>query len=179
MKFGKKIRNLRLKQNLTQKELAERSELTKGFISQVERDLTSPSVATFLDICEALGITPEEFFREKGEEKVVFTPDDAFEARSEEDGYSIDYIVPNAQKNAMEPTLWQIEPEGRSRVLSPFEGESFAYILEGKLYFFYGEERHEVKKGDTIYASGNAACYFVNRGKRIARILWVADPPSF
>ncbi|MDU5924926.1 MAG: helix-turn-helix transcriptional regulator, partial [Finegoldia magna] len=44
MEIGDKIRSLRLKLGLTQEELAERSDLTKGFISQLERDLTSPSV---------------------------------------------------------------------------------------------------------------------------------------
>ena len=42
---------------LTQEELADRTELTKGYISQVERDLASPSIATLVDILEALGTT--------------------------------------------------------------------------------------------------------------------------
>ncbi|NLX62488.1 MAG: helix-turn-helix transcriptional regulator, partial [Tissierellia bacterium] len=52
MEIGKKIRRLRIQNSLTQEELAERCELTKGFISQVERDLTSPSIATLRDILE-------------------------------------------------------------------------------------------------------------------------------
>ena len=50
MKIGEKIKRLRMKHNLTQEELADRCELTKGFISQVERELTSPSIATLVDI---------------------------------------------------------------------------------------------------------------------------------
>ncbi len=50
MKIGEKIRRLRVQNSLTQEELADRCELTKGFISQVERDLTSPSIATLMDI---------------------------------------------------------------------------------------------------------------------------------
>ena len=56
MKIGQKIKELRILNGLTQSELADRSELTKGFISQVERDLTSPSIATLTDILQALGI---------------------------------------------------------------------------------------------------------------------------
>lgn len=48
MKIGEKIKRLRMKHNLTQEELADRCELTKGFISQVERELTSPSIATLV-----------------------------------------------------------------------------------------------------------------------------------
>ena len=55
MEIGVKIKQLRQQRGLTQEELASRTELTKGFISQLERDLTSPSIATLMDILEALG----------------------------------------------------------------------------------------------------------------------------
>lgn len=63
LKIGEKIKLLRVRNNLTQEELAERSELTKGFISQVERDLASPSIQTLVDILEALGTNLKEFLR--------------------------------------------------------------------------------------------------------------------
>ena len=44
MEIGKKIRELRMRKGLTQEELADRSELSKGFISQLENDVTSPSI---------------------------------------------------------------------------------------------------------------------------------------
>ena len=55
MDIGKKIKELRVAKGLTQEELADRSELSKGFISQLERDLTSPSIATLMDILQCLG----------------------------------------------------------------------------------------------------------------------------
>ena len=54
MDIGKKIRQLRLQNDLTLEDLASRSELTKGFLSQLERDLTSPSISTLEDILEEL-----------------------------------------------------------------------------------------------------------------------------
>ncbi len=73
MIIGGKIRRLRMELQLTQEELADRTELTKGYISQVERDLASPSIATLVDILEALGTTLGEFFAdEKKDEKIVF-----------------------------------------------------------------------------------------------------------
>ena len=50
MKIGAKVKELRVQKGLTQEELADRTELSKGFISQLERDLTSPSIATLMDI---------------------------------------------------------------------------------------------------------------------------------
>ena len=64
MEIGKKIRELRVRKGLTQEELADRAELSKGFISQLERDLTSPSIATLLDILQCLGTTVNDFFNE-------------------------------------------------------------------------------------------------------------------
>ena len=69
MEIGQKIKQLRIQKGLTLEELASRSELTKGFLSQMERDLTSPSIATLNDILEALGTTLAEFFKEEKEEQ--------------------------------------------------------------------------------------------------------------
>ena len=88
MNIGEKIKRLRVKNSLTQEELADRCELTKGFISQVERDLTSPSIATLVDILEGLGTNLKDFFNEKVDEKIVFTKDDAFESENSDLKYT-------------------------------------------------------------------------------------------
>ena len=78
MDIGEKLRRLRLKKNLTQEEMADRCELSKGFISQVERDLASPSIATLTDMLECLGSNLKEFFSETDDEKTVFSQSDMF-----------------------------------------------------------------------------------------------------
>ena len=70
--IGMKIRNLRNQNGLTQEELADRTELTKGFISQLERGLTAPSVSTFLDIVECLGTNLSDFFHDEDDLQIVF-----------------------------------------------------------------------------------------------------------
>lgn len=71
MDIGAKIKRIRLSNQLTLEELANRSELTKGFLSQLERDLTSPSVATLENILEALGTNLKDFFSEDEDEQIV------------------------------------------------------------------------------------------------------------
>ena len=61
MSIGGRLKELRILKGLTQEELAGRAELSKGFISQVARDLTSPSIATLMDILQSLGTTRGEF----------------------------------------------------------------------------------------------------------------------
>ena len=115
MDIGKKVRQLRLQNDLTLEDLASRSELTKGFLSQLERDLTSPSISTLEDILEALGTNLSEFFHEEEEEQIVFTNKDFFVHTQDE--YQIEWIVPNAQKNEMEPILLTLPPKGTSQTM--------------------------------------------------------------
>lgn len=179
MNIGEKIKRLRVKNSLTQEELADRCELTKGFISQVERDLTSPSIATFVDILEGLGTNLKDFFNETEDEKIVFTRDDAFESENTELKYILKWIVPNAQKNKMEPILIELEPEGRSKEIFPHEGEEFGYVITGNILVHIGAEKYKVKKGESFYYKANSNHYISNAGKTVASIIWVSTPPSF
>lgn len=101
MELGTKIKRLRLQKNLTQEELADRCEVTKGYISQLENELTSPSITTLEDILNALGTTFADFFKDEKEEKVVFTEAEFIEKI--DSTHKIEWLVPNAQKNEMEP----------------------------------------------------------------------------
>ena len=85
MDIGNKLKELRVLKGLTQEELADRSELSKGFISQLERNLTSPSITTLMDILQCLGTSIGEFFNEAPDEQIVFGKQDYFvKVRSEE-----------------------------------------------------------------------------------------------
>ncbi len=179
MKIGEKIRRLRIQNSLTQEELADRSELTKGFISQLERDLTSPSIATLVDILEGLGTNLKDFFNETIDEKIVFSKDDAFETENEDLKYVLKWIIPNAQKNSMEPILIELEPGGCSKEDIPHEGEEFGYVLQGSIYVYIGRERYKVRKGESFYYKANSNHYIANEGKTKASVIWVSTPPSF
>ena len=177
MQIGEKLKRLRVKNQLTLEELANRSELTKGFLSQVERNLTSPSIATLADILEALGTTLGEFFAEEKDERIVFGAADFFE--NEQENYKISYIVPNAQKNSMEPILLELAGNGRSEEMLPGEGEEFGYVLQGKIILHYGEREYTVKKGQTFYLKGDRTRYISNSWDTTAKVIWVSTPPSF
>lgn len=177
--IGKEIKQRRIKLGLTQEELADRTELSKGFISQLERNLTSPSIATLVDILEALGTNLSAFFAEQSEEKVVFKADDMFIKEEADDGRSICWLVPNAQKNALEPILITLAPNGSSYDDEPHEGEEFGYVLSGSITLILGDSKHKVKHGDSFCFKPNCMHRIVNTSKREAKVLWVSTPPSF
>ena len=171
MDIGAKIKRIRLSNQLTLEELANRSELTKGFLSQLERDLTSPSVATLENILEALGTNLKDFFSEDEDEQIVFSKDDFFE--NIQDDYKISYIIPNAQKNEMEPILIELKEDKKSMEIDPHDGEEFGYVIQGKVTLVNGEEEYEVKKGETFYLKGNLPHYIVNKHDTLAKVIWV------
>ena len=113
MEIGKKIRELRMWKGLTQEELADRSELSKGFISQLENDVTSPSIATLVDVLTCLGTDLKTFFGEEQDNQVVFCEEDYFVKTAEAQGNEIAWIVPNAQKNRMEPIRLTLQSGAR------------------------------------------------------------------
>lgn len=177
MEIGKRIKQLRVKNGLTLEELASRCELTKGFLSQVERDLTTPSITTLTDIVEALGLTMAKFFQEEKLEQVVFTEEDYFvDVR---DGQTIKWIVPNAQKNEMEPIVIELDSHQQSQVISPYEGEEFGYVLAGKVVLVDGKRRYVLKKGETFYVKGINEHYLQNDYAQKAKVLWICTPPNF
>jgi Predicted transcriptional regulators len=180
MHIGERLRTLRLQRGLTQEEMADRCELSKGFISQVERDQASPSIATLQDMLECLGSSLPAFFSRKAEEKIVFTDSDMFEKVDEETlKGSITWLIPDAQKNTMEPILLEIGPGGQSQTLPPHEGEEFGYVLKGSIQLIIGEKRIKVRQGDSFCLHPNSEHCLKNPGKSAAKVLWVSTPPSF
>jgi len=178
MSIGERIRQLRILQGLTQEELADRSELSKGFISQLENDVTSPSIATLEDILQCLGTDISSFFsREEESKQIVFGKEDYFEKADEELKNLTEWIIPNAQKNMMEPIKLTLEEGGSTYPDTPHEGEEFGYVLKGRIQIVLGDSVHTAKAGESFYYTADKQHYI--KSKKGAEILWVTTPPSF
>ena len=180
MLIGEKIKRLRLQRGLTQEELADRCELSKGFISLLERDLTSPSIATLQDILVSLGSDLSRFFAANTDEKLVFGEEDICVKEDTEGikGY-IRWLVPAAQKNEMEPILVELGPGGETALQDPHEGEEIGYVLSGALTLEIGERRVKAKKDESFCFKPVAPHRIVNTGKTSCKFIWVSTPPTF
>lgn len=179
MMIGERIKFLRLQNNLTQEELADRCELSKGFISLLERDMTSPSIATLKDILDALGSNLADFFNSQKEEQVVFGKMDYAIKEDKELRSSVCWLISNCQKNEMEPTIVTIEGGGKTYPDNPHEGEEIGYVLEGTVTIRIGNKKHIAHKGESFFIRPDKPHYLENNGKRQARIIWISSPPSF
>ena len=177
MELGNKIKELRLQSDLTQEELADRCELTKGYISQLENDLTSPSIATLIDILSALGTTLKDFFSDEEEQQIVFKESDFFE--KDAGAYKMQWLVNNSQKNAMEPILMELMPTKKTEADIPHEGEEFGYVLTGSILIHHGNKKYRCNKGESFYYSSSKSHFIENPTDRVAKFLWISAPPTF
>ena len=177
MSIGSKIKQLRVFYGLTQEELANRCELTKGYISQLENDLTSPSISTLTDILSTLGTNLKNFFNDEEQETIVFHPEDYFVKETED--YNVEWLVPNSQKNEMEPVIVTIKPGSKTDIDMPHEGQEFGYVLDGSVTVVYGTRQEKCKKGDTFYITTDKNHYLYNHTTKLCRVIWISSPPNF
>lgn len=179
MDIGAKLKRMRKMNNMTQEELAGRAELSKGFISQVESNSTSPSIATLTDILMCMGSDLQQFFAEEEEQQIIFKKKDYFSKDDQELKTTTMWLVPNATKNIMEPILMTLEVGGSSLVDHPHEGEEFGYVLKGTIALHLGKEKYLAKKGETFYFESSLKHHVENVGTSEVIILWISSPPSF
>jgi transcriptional regulator with XRE-family HTH domain len=175
--IGERISTLRQAKSLTQEELASRANLTKGFISQVERNLTSLSVESLLGILDALDEKPSTFFDEAFEQKIVFKAKDRVDLEKE-DVATFQILVPAAQNRLMDPALVALKP-GEKMEEGPHEGEEFGFVVSGGIELSLGGKVYRLKKGECFYFRASKRHHIANRRKTRALVLWVSSPPNF
>ncbi len=179
MKFeiGHKIKALRLASELTQSELAARARLTKGFISQFERDQTSISLDSLMDILDALGVTITEFFGDLGQARKVFSPKDRISVE-EKKVSCFEILVPGSTNNLMDPFMISLEPGEQLVKDGPHAGEEFGYVFSGTLTLVFGKKTHKIPPRHCFYFEADQSHQMINRGKTKVNFLWVTSPPQ-
>ncbi|TWT04781.1 helix-turn-helix domain-containing protein [Planomicrobium sp. CPCC 101079] len=174
MQIGAKIKRLRLKNGLTQEELGERTDLSKGFISQLERDMNSPSIETLFSLLEVLGTSPKEFFDDEEDMKVVYSAEDHTVHIDEDAGYEIDWLIPTSNKKEMEPVYLTLREKSQFRAFEPSLAETFIYVIEGKIRLILGENEYFARTGDSIYYSASHSHRVVNEHAGKSELIVVA-----
>jgi len=176
--LGKRIRQLREERGLTLKGLSEKTGLSIGFLSQVERNITEPSIASLKKISNAFGVKIKEFFENIPEEKIVIKKDERSKLLIGGSKIVYELLAP-AMDRKMEPMLKLIEPNASSGQVDGHEGEEFAVILEGGLEVCIGDEIYVLEEGDSIYFDASQPHLYRNSGKEKCICIWVVTPPTF
>jgi transcriptional regulator with XRE-family HTH domain len=178
MDIGQRIKTLRVAQQMTQEELANRADLTKGFISQIENDESSPSIATLTQILDVLGVKLADFFREYKSERVVFGRQARVLAAESNEKVRFELLVPRAINRNIDPALVTLSSGGRTVVDKMHEGEEFGYVVTGEIILMLDGIEHRVKAGECFLFYPNVPHWIENRAEREAKLVWVTNPPT-
>ncbi len=175
MKLGGKIREVRLRKSLTLEDLAKRTRLTISFLSQVERDIASPSVQSLREIAKALSVRISSFFEEEETRETIFI------RRKREKGFVDRKIIPGCEALAsdilnikMEPLLFNLaKGKETGNLLSRHEGEEFGLVIKGKVEICVNDKKYTMEAGDSIYFISPKKHKILNVSEEKAVILWV------
>jgi transcriptional regulator with XRE-family HTH domain/KaiC/GvpD/RAD55 family RecA-like ATPase len=182
--LGDKIRTLRKKLGMTQKELAEQVGLTPSFISQLEKNVISPSLDSLLKLSEKLNAQPIYFLMdaESGPlQKMVIKPNERQEIHLPDmktSNVTLQLLVSDVLNRRMEPYLLTVK-EG-AKVDGHFcshKGDEFAYVMEGELEVELQAEKQMLRQGDSLYIGSTVPSNWINIGKGDAILLWILSPP--
>ena len=173
---------MREARGLTLKEAAHGTGLTQSFLSQVERDLTSPSVASLRKIAEALGTSVATFF-------AGGSPNGRLVRKDARPCPALVHPKRRWRDSLLTPSLtgklqviWsEIEPGGGSgdEAYAHDSDEECAVVIRGTLDFWVGEEHHRLKAGDALTFESRIPHRNTNPGPHKTQVLWIMTPPSY
>lgn len=179
MNIGTEIKKLRTEKGITLKELSEKSELSVGFLSQLERGLTTIAVDSLEKLADILGVHLTHFFDypHKRKDKVLRSYEREL-LDSVEGGFIKYSLSANLDHKQLVPRLIEILPQKKDEELLSYkhEGEEFVYILEGILTVYINGERSEVYPGDSIHMESNIEHNWANYTNKLVKLLAVNTP---
>jgi transcriptional regulator with XRE-family HTH domain len=165
LELGARIRSVRQARRLTLRDVSERAGVTESFLSQVERDVTSPSIATLQRIARALDLSIAQLFAEEPEPGLR----------------SIDEFLTSNMAGRLQVILSTIQPGGGTGA-EPYthdSDEEVVVVLSGVLDLWVGDEHYVLREGDAITFPSRLPHWNMNQGEVPVTVLFCLTPPSF
>lgn len=181
MKIGNQIKKLRKEKGLKISELAEKSSLSSGMISQVERDMVSPSISTLWKITKALDVSIGYFFDEeaKADTSPVVRRNDRKKISASNNNALYELLSPDLNRK-IEFLYITIKPGDSSSLdLVTHEGEEGGIVVKGTLKILMEDKEYILNEGDSIYFYSTIPHRYVNIGDEVCESIWAMTPPSF
>lgn len=178
--LGARIRALRLARGQTLRRVAAAAGVTESFLSQVERGVASPSIATVQRIARALGQSIAELFAADERAGIVVRARDRRRIVYHGLG-AIDEFLTRATDGRLQVILSTIEPGGGTgdEAYTHESDEEVVVVLEGALDLWVGPEHFRLEAGDAVTHSSRLPHRNTNPGPGVARVLFCMTPPSF
>ncbi len=177
MKIGQRIRQQRKKLGLSLRALGARTDLTAGFLSQIENDQISPSLNSLQSIAVALQV-PMFFFLNGTRSSLVVHSDERRKLHFPDSQMGYDLLTPDLNRQMM-PLLIRMEP-GARRIAQPLAKptEQWFFVLQGWFQITVGNETHLLKQGDSIYLDGDLLREFGSANNEELIVICCMTPPG-
>jgi transcriptional regulator with XRE-family HTH domain len=179
-KLGANIRRVRKRRALTMQQVAGLSGLSISFLSQVERDLVSPSVNSLQKISRALGIQIGGFFEGQGGSgrvvRAAERPRLIYPNRSEEE-----YLLTPVGSRKLQVLYYRLKPGATSgdKPYSHDSDEECGLVLKGRLEVSVGGETYTLQAGDAVTFDSHLPHAWRNTSREICEAVWVVTPPGY
>jgi len=173
--IGTKIKELRTKVGMSQKELSDKVDLTPSFISQLESNQITPSLHSFIQICNALGVSLSDTLEKRYEEtQWVIKKEKVFSnLLFKESGMKGFGIVKNGDMNSM---LIVIEPYAKVKgQIIPSARKKLLYVLKGDISVIIDSKGEILRTGDSLYMTEEVLSLLKNEGGDSAEILLLSS----
>lgn len=178
--LGARIRALRLARGATLRKLAAEAGVTESFLSQVERGVASPSIASVQRIARALGQSIAELFAADERAGSLVRVDDRRRVVYQGLG-AVDEFLTRAPDGRLQVILSTIQPSGGTgdEPYTHDSDEEVVIVLEGSLDLWVGPEHYRLGAGDAVTHSSRVPHRNTNPGPGVARVLFCITPPSY
>jgi transcriptional regulator with XRE-family HTH domain len=179
MELGHRLRARRQELGLSLRELAERVGLTASFLSQIERDLASPSIESLRKISDAMEVPIFYFLVEPDVKSPVVRREERALLKLSGSNLTYHLMTPDLNRK-MEVFLAEREP-GEEKITIPLrqQTEEFIYVLQGQLEIELGEDTYLLGPGDSAYFDGPLLRRLAACGDTTLRFISVITPPIF
>ena len=179
MFIGDTLKGLRQQKGLTLRDLASSTGLSIGFLSNLERDVNSPTITSLNKICNALGTNLVSLLQrsDQGHDRVVkkLERQELFVSKKSK----IRYQLLSEREGQLKPMCITIEPgSGYGEAPLGHEGDEFGYILEGGIEMTVGGTTYLLEEGDSIYIESHIPHKYRNTGDSTCVSLWVVQGTS-
>lgn len=182
LNFGKSVKELRLKRHMTLRDLAKLSGCSISFLSQMERDLISPTVASLRKIADALGVTITSFFENDpaANDTVVVRRNQRVRIGSKASRVIYESLKPRGANSVLEPLYHILEKGAYSGDDANIHlGEEFVYVMKGQVEITLEGKPMTLNEGDSALYNSNIPHRWKNTFDGETILLWVNTPPTF
>ncbi len=158
--LGARIREIRKNKRMTLSDIAEMTQFTPGYISQLERDIIDPSLSALRKIAKALGVPVYIFLEEPDIKSIKISADKRLKMELPDTNITYEFLTPMISNYELDPKMvmiyFQLNPESWSSEESiVHNADECIFALKGSVEVYLGEEKHCLSEGDSIYIKEN------------------------